>query len=70
MEVHIESIIDDTSAILNSLLDKLKEPSLHCRSSNNEDRPNNAELPMRLHDCSVNITWMKVQIDNVIDYRD
>ena len=41
--VHKESIIDDMSAKLKSLLDKLKEPSLHCKSSingyNNDDLP-------------------------------
>jgi len=41
--VYIESIINDISAILNSLLNKLKEPSPHCRISINED--NNAEQP-------------------------
>jgi len=49
------SIIDDMSAILNSLLKKLEEPSLHCRISNNED--NNAELQsfVREYSCKYHV---------------
>ena len=48
LQVHKELIIDDISAILKSLLDKLKEPSLHCRSSTNGD---DASF-LHLHECS------------------
>jgi len=59
--LHLESIIDDISAIFNSLLDKLKELSLHCRSSINED----IIMPScpRLHDSSCKLCKLRIIIE-------
>ena len=47
------------SAILNSLLDKPEEPSLHCISSINGD--DTTELPTFTRLDHDRITWLKVQ---------